>query len=161
MGATSIPEHFNIQYDKTTESGTHLFKVRNEKSGGSYLVAVEVGTNHVEDCSCPHHIYRKQYCKHMKHVNTFLSENPRFLTQVTPSKVLPSVSAYDNKVIDKIVSIYKDRIKTDDKMHLYLTRCIRTWSKFQTPIYIEDVKYRFDDPFSSSEILAYQLGMED
>lgn len=162
MGAFSfIPDHIEVTYEKTLESGIHLFAVRNKKSTGKYQVSVEVGTNHVVDCTCPHRKYRNQYCKHMKYLSEVVANHPRLLTKVTSSRILPSLSNNDNKLVNDIVYNYQSRIKTDAKLHKYVKSCVEIWSKHQTQIYIEDVKYRFDDSFSASEVLAHRLKLEE
>lgn len=150
-----------ISYRKSIiKKDVHVLEVSNNKSKGKYTVKVNISNQEVVDCSCPHRTYRKQYCKHMKYATESISKGPNILVGNFTDDKDALLSLKDNRLVTKLVHKYKDRIVVDSEIRTYLSRCISVWSKHQTQIYIEDIKYRFDDSYTASRVLAHRLGME-
>lgn len=139
---------FSISYLKSDKT-SHIYKVVNQEKGTWYQVRIDPSTNQVTNCSCPHSKYRSKVCKHQKAVSDFVTE------------INCTVSARDASIVSKLVKLYKDRIKRDSNIKRYLSMCLDIWNKHQTQLYIEDVKYKFDDSFTASELLYLKLGIEE
>lgn len=137
------------------------FKVINEKTGSEYYVTVVDGR--VKDCSCPHHLYRRAFCKHMALVSGQLAE---FSKKVEDRKLesvkkkldgeFDNLCAHDLDVLHKILTKYKEWLENGYERGVNHVKIVaKILLKHQTQFFLGDIEepFRFEDCGTAGEIL--------